>query len=663
MKIKNILTLALALPVMAAFVACHEDEADYTAATVPAGSQVYFSDADPSSVLLENGQETIDVTIYRNDAKDGALEVGLKATADPSIKVQCPKSVKFAEDALETTFKATFDFTALEADKDYDILFEILADTTFYGPKAKTISIKYAPWTPWCFTLADWKDQGQKEKDWPLSQKDFTGSYTYDCIWGGADDHMPISYRVSLTDPTKAQFRFGALETEEDYEDGKYYPWWGNGTELFVDCTLGTDEEGKTTYTLAVPAQYTEYDHSSYGPMYASDGPNMYYNLTGKWPAAGSSYSYEVNPCTFDPELGIFTLNLIYFVEAGYIWSGCETFYLDGYVRKDFSMTLSYQGGYIAPNETSGALVSFTMGADVASYKYVLVEGILTEEEVDSIATEVDMARIDAEESKENGYKVFPMETEKGDYTVVVLAYDSDDKFQKATALSFTYEFVGGAPEWESIGMCTYVDDIIGPLFSADPVEYEVEVQANTKTPGLYRMVNPYGECYPYNEPGDWDDSQNYYVVIDATNPSQVFFDEQCLGLDWGQGGFMWATSYASYLLAGGNTAEEIAEAGLFGTLENGIITFPVKGILVDPGNGTYYLGNSNGAFKLDLNGVANAKAKKANAKHASHATTIKAQAAKLQKNEHGIVASKAYTVSASKAKKYAKKALVKVVK
>lgn len=132
---------------------------------------------------------------------------------------------------------------------------------------------------------------------------------------------------------------------------------------------------------------------------------------------------------------------------------------------------------------------------------------------------------------------------------------------------------------WAAYGKCEYTDDIVGSLFGADPVTYEVEVE---KTEGfdVYRLVDPYGSVFPYNEPGDYRLGVKW--VIDARDPNAVVFDRTKLGVDWGYG--------------------EMEAAVLSpGKMVNKVITFPERGLVVYDADGGYYA-NNNGAFKLDLN-------------------------------------------------------------
>ena len=159
---------------------------------------------------------------------------------------------------------------------------------------------------------------------------------------------------------------------------------------------------------------------------------------------------------------------------------------------------------------------------------------------------------------------------------------------------------------WVSLGMATYTDDFMTTFFSVSNETYEVEIQENQNVPGLYRLVNPYGEAYPFNDPGDWDESQDYYMEIHAEDPDAVWIPIAPMGFDWGYGEFSMG-SVAGMYLSNGNTLEQLkAAGGILGTLQNGIITFPAKQLLIsmaDYNDGGLYYANNNGVFKIVLPG------------------------------------------------------------
>ena len=163
---------------------------------------------------------------------------------------------------------------------------------------------------------------------------------------------------------------------------------------------------------------------------------------------------------------------------------------------------------------------------------------------------------------------------------------------------------------WKSLGMATFVDDIMTSGWNVPYTPFMVEIQENELTPGLYRLVNPYTSAYPYNEPGDYDNSKDYFLEIHAEDPDAVWFARTELGLDWGYG-MISAWSIADYYVTNGKTPEEVKAQGLYGTLKDGEITFPEKTILFNmpqhPNGNNWYYSNSKGMFSILLPGYVKA--------------------------------------------------------
>ena len=186
--------------------------------------------------------------------------------------------------------------------------------------------------------------------------------------------------------------------------------------------------------------------------------------------------------------------------------------------------------------------------------------------------------------------------TPRTSYTLVVWA--TNGIF--ARVITETYKTEPNPEVFKSLGMATYTDDIVSTLFGAPTVTYQVEIQESVDNPGKYRLVNPYGEIYPYNEPGDWDADNTYYLTIDATDPDYVNLVESDLGIDWGYGP-MTALSFADYFIATGwATKEELKADGYYGKLVDGVITFNVKTLGLAMGSDLYYA-NQLGEFKVVL--------------------------------------------------------------
>ena len=171
-----------------------------------------------------------------------------------------------------------------------------------------------------------------------------------------------------------------------------------------------------------------------------------------------------------------------------------------------------------------------------------------------------------------------------------------------------TYTFSVGIPApWASLGMATYRDDLVTTFWATGNPVYQVEIQENLENPGIYRLVNPFGANYPYNDPGDWDTTQDYYLEINAQDPEGVYIPLCQMGTDWGYGYWkIW--SFANYyMVRQDKTLEEVKAAGYCGTFKDGMITFPANTLLfgmTDYNDGSYYGSNGSGQFLIAMPGV-----------------------------------------------------------
>lgn len=155
-------------------------------------------------------------------------------------------------------------------------------------------------------------------------------------------------------------------------------------------------------------------------------------------------------------------------------------------------------------------------------------------------------------------------------------------------------------------GMCMFTDDYVTGFFGVDNVSYPVKVQERADKPGYFRLINVYHEDYPYNDPGDWDTSKDYYIYIDATNPKQVYIPHYCeTGMSWSYGQFL-ISSMAGYYIAK-DQAEKAND--YFGTYANGKITFPKSALLIAMtgyNSGSFYNCNDAGLFTVVLDPTKN---------------------------------------------------------
>lgn len=162
--------------------------------------------------------------------------------------------------------------------------------------------------------------------------------------------------------------------------------------------------------------------------------------------------------------------------------------------------------------------------------------------------------------------------------------------------VGFYYDEDGNKVE----GYCNYTDDLLTTFYDIENMTYPVKVQERDDMKGYFRVFNAYGAAYPYNEAGDYDDSQDYYIYIDATVAAKVYIPSRCVqGTDWGYGNFI-VYSMAGYNLAKGGDASPY-----YGTYANGKITFPAEALLfgmASYNDGGLYASNNNGMFSLVIN-------------------------------------------------------------
>lgn len=156
---------------------------------------------------------------------------------------------------------------------------------------------------------------------------------------------------------------------------------------------------------------------------------------------------------------------------------------------------------------------------------------------------------------------------------------------------------------YDLMGTALYREDLLTALFSfnGDPnPEWEVEVYTKETNPGYYYLKNVYqpGVSPLFDPNGTVTDT---YMIIDATNPQRVILPFQYLGCNLGYG----ECAAGSYAPEGGFNVDP--SAALYGTLINGVITFPNDGLLFGMSEYKdfgFYLGNGSGMFRVILPGA-----------------------------------------------------------
>ena len=154
---------------------------------------------------------------------------------------------------------------------------------------------------------------------------------------------------------------------------------------------------------------------------------------------------------------------------------------------------------------------------------------------------------------------------------------------------------------WEELGTGKYRDGWLGGFFGEKDVEIDVTIHKHKSQEGVYMVEEMFGWTFMTEFFGatqsDLSGQFSYTpanIVINCANPQAVTIAEQYSGItenSYGYGNF--------YIM---NDPEQV------GTLENGVISFPKKGIIVGC-DGTsedagYYYSNNSGLFRIMLPGA-----------------------------------------------------------
>lgn len=218
---------------------------------------------------------------------------------------------------------------------------------------------------------------------------------------------------------------------------------------------------------------------------------------------------------------------------------------------------------------------------DLSQIKMAVCNGDVTD--IRSICEGMNNGTISCTTVTEDGASMIPFDGDAGEYTLIYLTYKADKTPYQMGSQKFSFD-----PDWTSLGKAIFTDGFISNFLARDmednlglnlPDEaftYPVEVEENVTSPGLYRLVNPYGSTSPY-----WDinfsvvtlkRNENNYIVINATDPDHVYIEKNASGFYYGTYPLM-LYSEAFDWLDENYTIDQIPEY-LWGKKENGTISF-----------------------------------------------------------------------------------------
>lgn len=521
--------------------ACSSD--DYDWATV-SGNQVYFSNELDSIVEISPKTTTFEVPISRVKT-DEAITVPLKVEQESGSIFTVPSSVEFKAGEKVAKISVSYDPNKITYGK-YEKMSLAIADETYT--------------TDYGFGTYSFKAGATEWDDWKAFNSAGTATFKYSVFFNGDDAGLKFYVRHNTIETNQYQFRI----------DQCLY-----GVSIVMDYD-------KNTGLVSLAGQNTGYHHSNYDEdVYVSDY-DYYCKLKGR---ENTDKVYG----SFDEETGIITLPVVYYISLGSFGSGYEYIVLDGYDRKDTSISVTYNGKYTDAKKNTSIVANVQLGADVTSANVALVPGELTQEIYDQIK---DGTYENLQEVTESGNILFGTEgLEDGQYTLVAVSYYNGE-VQSYETSTFKYENGASAEEqWNALytGIYTYgaksytqgggtfyegKDEVVLYQSEKDPTRYKVAPWAASD--------NNEGLIFTMDEAGN--------IVVDHCETGEV--NEQY--------GTIWATDMVTLGAAK-------AGQGMDSQYSDGVFNFYLA-YHVEAGAFTYELNT------LELTGKASAKAKKVKA-------------------------------------------------
>ena len=518
--------LGLAVAIIGGLTSCNTDVEGDRYST--GRDNVSFEAASKSlSVPVEESTATIAVKLTRgNVASAYTAKYVATASADGIFTDDCNGVVNF--EAGQGT--ATINVKAANLEKEVKYTYTmVLSDADI----ATADTVTNTQITEYTITI-------QREGDWTEWKKwnsAGTADYTYGgYFFSGDDPDLPFLYRQSVTSPTKYQLKL---------------QHWGYDVELVMDY----DSETGIVY---LPETFTGYVHSTYGNIYVTDYSNYK-------PDSGIHGK-------FDTQKGIITLVVYYFDADGGWGAGYEYIYIDGYVRADYSITaLTYAGIFTDSQQKVFAVGALELAADASNVKAVVIDASA---DADAVADAIASGELEAVDVEAGNIYVPIAEGQTGNLQIVAVSLDADGAVASTASAAFEY-YGGGKNPWQSLGKGYLTDNLLTPFFGPDeetaydPQTYEVEILENSDEPGMYRIVNAFQGAAEYMGYSAYYTPAN--IDVNATVASHgVYIAVQQTGL----AGYA-ISSRGGYMLQNYDF-ETLYQYGYFGTLEDGVMTFPV---------------------------------------------------------------------------------------
>lgn len=173
--------------------------------------------------------------------------------------------------------------------------------------------------------------------------------------------------------------------------------------------------------------------------------------------------------------------------------------------------------------------------------------------------------------------------------------------------------------DWEACGTGRYTEDVIAYAFGFDMQTFDVKVERNIVTPGLYRLADPY-KAFNFNAPNmKFEGNAERYWMIHCEAAPHVWFENYQTGMtliDEEMGGPMGVASQIGSMCQDYSVKEVLDAFGpdWFGKVDDkGVVTFPATihdemmgkdycAVMLQI-NEKYYKANQREGFRIEIPG------------------------------------------------------------
>lgn len=258
------------------------------------------------------------------------------------------------------------------------------------------------------------------------------------------------------------------------------------------------------------------------------------------------------------------------------------------------------QGGTISLDPEEATELEFTAARTIENGDITVPVTVKASEDIFTLS------KIEfADGQTETTFKVsFPKAELSKDYSCTISL--TDRKYVSSYGVNpVSIDFTVSRVKWERVlgangeEYGSWRDDFICGLFNNTEYVFndKVEVYERADKKGYYRLRNIYNKEYlcaiaPWGS-HDEDWTPGIYNVIDATNPDKIYIPLQSIGVDFGYG----TMTIGTFCPENGLSKEE------YGVFEDGVLTFPTKGLVVSDSEGMSYA-NTAGKFAFILPGA-----------------------------------------------------------